>query len=198
MKRSLFMVTALVLVLALTGCGESAPVASKPVKTETQSVAETAEKSVEKAETAQKEEVSEPAASVESDSKETTQDAGNSDADKPAEYSTASKLWRVYKMDDPESSIEKYLYLDINLSKGYVEIYHNYYAENTFSSMPWPASDGIIDVKEYNGAGGPPAIWQVYLEYSESVIKLYQVNDDGTVDREYCDVFYFESEDVLN
>ena len=121
-------------------------------------------------------------------------------ADEPADsgddtsvYSNKDKIWRVYEMVNTDSSIPAFLYLEIDTSNGTVQIQHQYHSENTYSLEPWPLSDGLIDVKEFDGMGGPPAVWQEYIEYTEQVIKLHYVDDnDGTVDMDSYQEFHLQ------
>ncbi len=128
------------------------------------------------------------------------EDAGNTDAgsdDKPQESSTAQKIWRVYKKVDPESSIDSYLYLEIDKSTGSVTMQHQYYSENTYSTVSWPISDQVIQIKEFDPSSGEPWQWEEYMEYSESVIKLHYIDSDGNIIMDSWEEFKFQSEDVL-
>lgn len=129
------------------------------------------------------------------------EDSGNVDAgsdDKPKESSTAQKLWRVYKKVDPESSIDSYLYLEINKSTGSVTMQHQYYSENTYSTVKWPISDQVIQIKEFDPSTGEPWQWEEYMEYSEGVIKLHYIDSDGNIIMDSYEEFKFQSEDVLD
>ena len=123
--------------------------------------------------------------------------SGDQTSDTPSESTTAKKLWRVYRLDENESSIERYLYLEIYQDSGKVQIYHSYYSENTYSYIDWPISDGIIEVKEYSADGGAPFTWDVYIEYTPEVIKLYNIDDNSGEIIDSYDESIFESEDVL-
>ena len=118
-------------------------------------------------------------------------------ADEPVEVINAKKIWRTYELQDNESTIPRFLYLEVYLDSSTVEIYHEYYAENTYSLIPWPISDGVIEVKEFSADGGSPATWDMYIEYSDRVIKLYEIDDnDGSILDSYYE-FIFSREDVL-
>ena len=119
------------------------------------------------------------------------------DPNEPVEITNAKKIWRTYELRDNESTIPRYLYLEVFLDSSNVEIYHQYYAENTYSLIPWPISDGVIEVKEFSADGGAPATWDMYIEYGDRVIKLYEIDDnDGSVLDSYYE-FVFSQEDIL-
>jgi|GEM_PF-3492264 len=121
----------------------------------------------------------------------------NGSVDDPVEVTNAKKLWRTYELKDNESTIPRFLYLEVFLDSSNVEIYHEYYAENTYSLIPWPISDGVIEVKEFSADGGAPNTWEMYIEYSEQVIKLYEIDDNDGSLLDSCYEFVFSQEDVL-
>ena len=181
-KRNLVLTLLLVTALLLTACGK--------IKA---NVDVSASVDVKNAEPAQ--DKTAPASSTKAD-----EPASGGRADEPADsgddtsvYSNKDKIWRVYEMVNTDSSIPAFLYLEIDTSNGTVQIQHQYHSENTYSLEPWPLSDGLIDVKEFDGMGGPPAVWQEYIEYTEQVIKLHYVDDnDGTVDMDSYQEFHLQ------
>jgi hypothetical protein len=116
--------------------------------------------------------------------------------DNKKEYSTANSIWRVYRMVDGYDDMERFLYLDINFDKGYVQFHHSYDGPNTYSSTKWPIKDGIMYVQTFDG-GGEPGVGEVYLQYSKNRIRLYYVDEKGNVDYESYSEFRLESEDVI-
>jgi hypothetical protein len=175
MKRIAGMALLMVIAFSAVACTEKTSATDKEARTE-----------ISKEKTAK--EASSVSASVESGTKEQPSNdnkvADNSVEEKPQEYSNKEKEWRNYQLVDSESSIPGYLNLEIDYSIGKVQLQHQYYNENTYSSENWPLADGLIDVAEYDPMGGPPTVWKEYIEYSAEVIKLHYVDNEGVVDME--------------
>jgi hypothetical protein len=194
MKKIISVLLIMIVAVSIVGCGKN-NVENKSSGEEIQTVTAADESNVEAVTVAETPDSQTEPVKVEDGEEEKRESNGS--VDDPVEVTNAKKLWRTYELKDNESTIPRFLYLEVFLDSSNVEIYHEYYAENTYSLIPWPISDGVIEVKEFSADGGAPNTWEMYIEYSEQVIKLYEIDDnDGSLLDSYYE-FVFSQEDVL-
>ena len=112
------------------------------------------------------------------------------------DITSAQEIWRVYEIPDKSPASNPYLYLDICPADGYVTFQFDFMGNNMYASCPWPMESGEYWATEFDDMGGGTP-FKVYIDYSESLIKVYGYYNNDTERDEYPTELVFSSEDII-